>query len=62
MKRFLLPTVASVLIVASLLAFYQLTLALARRDYVGAILLLFVGLALVRHGSDAARWSSLREK
>jgi hypothetical protein len=40
---------------ASLFFFYACLLALARRDYVAGILLMFVGFAVMRGGSELAR-------
>lgn len=57
MKRALLPIAAVALLMGSLWIFRELVLALARRDYVGAILLLFAGTFLARYGTDAARWA-----
>jgi hypothetical protein len=40
---------------ASLWLFYQCVLLVARRDYVGAILVMFMGFAGMRGGSELAR-------
>lgn len=56
MRRILL-VIAIALLAASLALFYEMIVALARRDYVAALLLLFAGLALVRYGSLTAQAS-----
>lgn len=54
MKRALAPLCLG-LMGASLWLFYQCVRFAARRDYVGAILLMFVGFAVLRGGSEMAR-------
>ncbi|MEK6608761.1 MAG: hypothetical protein AABZ30_13965 [Myxococcota bacterium] len=56
MRKWLLPALSTLLLLAGLGFLYQVLLSLARRDYVGAVLLTFVGLALLRVGSEMARW------
>jgi len=55
MRRVLLEVLALVLIAASLIFFVECILFLTRRDYVAAILLMFIGFAVIRAGSDMAR-------
>lgn len=43
------------LIISSLVFFYECIRFLARRDYVAAIILMFIGFAVIRVGSELAR-------
>ena len=47
--------VSLALFCASLFFFYECVIFLTRRDYVGAIVLMFVGFAVIRGGSELAR-------
>ena len=54
MRRWLAPACLALLL-ASLAFFYACVLFLSRRDYVAAILVMFVGFAVMRGGSELAR-------
>lgn len=43
------------LMVSSLVFFYQCLRFLGQRDYVGAIILMFIGFAVIRVGAELAR-------
>lgn len=54
MKRWAMP-VSVGLFSASLFFFYECVVFVARRDYVASIVLMFVGFAVMRGGSEMAR-------
>ncbi|MBI2894985.1 MAG: hypothetical protein HYY06_15630 [Deltaproteobacteria bacterium] len=60
MRRVLPEALGTVLVLGSLGLFYQCVVYLQRRDYVAAILIMFVGFAVVRSGVELLR-SSLAE-
>jgi len=53
-RRWSLP-LSVALFGASLFFFYRCVISIASRDYVGAILLMFIGFAVIRGGSEMAR-------
>lgn len=57
MRARVLEFLAIVLIALSCYAFYLCLRHLTDRDYVGAILIMFIGFALIRVGSDMAKLS-----
>jgi hypothetical protein len=57
MRPRLLETLSLLLIGLSIFTFYTCLKHLTDRDYVGAILIMFIGFALLRVGSDFARLS-----
>jgi hypothetical protein len=54
-RRWFFQSLSAVLLGGSLFFFYRCMMALEHRDYVAAILLMFVGFAVIRVGSDLAR-------
>ena len=60
MRRILPESLGAILVLGSLALFYQCVVYLQRRDYVAAILIMFVGFAVVRSGVELLR-SSLGE-
>jgi hypothetical protein len=57
MRAKVLEFMSLALIGLSIFAFYTCLRHLTDRDYVGAILIMFIGFALIRVGSDFARLS-----
>jgi hypothetical protein len=57
MRSRLLEALSLGLIGLSIFTFYRCLKHLTDRDYVGAILIMFIGFALLRVGSDFARLS-----
>ena len=57
MRRTLPQTLGSVLVIGSLAVFYQTVVTLERRDYVAAILLMFMGFAVIRAGVELLRFA-----
>ncbi len=55
MRRSLPEAIGAVLVGASLFLFYQCIVYLQRRDYVAAILIMFVGFAVIRSGVELLR-------
>ncbi|HEY3352606.1 MAG TPA: hypothetical protein VGQ83_05125 [Polyangia bacterium] len=55
MRRYFFEILAMVLIGGSLLFFYECIAFLTRRDYIGAIILMFIGFAVIRVGAEMAR-------
>ena len=55
MRRWFFEILAALLLCGSLVFFYDCIRSLAERDYVGAILLMFIGFAVIRVGADLAR-------
>ncbi|MBW2731930.1 MAG: hypothetical protein JRH20_06020 [Deltaproteobacteria bacterium] len=62
MKHILLEIISIILFGASLVFFYQCVHFITQRDYVGALLLLLVGFAVIRAGVDLARLGFVRRK
>jgi hypothetical protein len=58
-RRRLFELLSALLLAASLLFFYRCLGALADRDYVAAILVMFIGFAVLRVGGDLARLALL---
>jgi hypothetical protein len=54
-RRYFFEILAVILISASLLFFYECVAFLTRRDYVAAIILMFIGFAVIRIGAELAR-------
>jgi hypothetical protein len=55
MRRPWLEILAALLLIGSLFFFYRSVTALEQHDYVAAILLMFIGFAVIRVGSDLCR-------
>jgi hypothetical protein len=55
MRRYFFEALSVILILGSLGFFLQAVSYLSRHDYVAAILLLFVGLAVINVGAELAR-------
>jgi hypothetical protein len=54
-KKYFFELLAFLLLCGSLVFFYECIRFLARRDYVSAILLMFIGFAVIRVGAELAR-------
>jgi hypothetical protein len=54
-RRYFFEVLSFVLLLGSLVFFYECVRFLARRDYVSAILLMFIGFAVIRVGAELAR-------
>jgi hypothetical protein len=54
-RRYFFEILALVLVGGSLLFFYECITFLMRRDYIGAIILMFIGFAVIRVGAEMAR-------
>jgi hypothetical protein len=54
-RRYFFEILAVALIGGSLLFFYECIVFLARRDYIAAIILMFIGFAVIRVGAELAR-------
>ncbi|MCB9558361.1 MAG: hypothetical protein H6707_19760 [Deltaproteobacteria bacterium] len=59
MKRYFFEVFAALLFLAALGVFYLCVRFLTQRDYIAAILLTFVGFAVVRAGTELARFAML---
>ena len=59
LRKYFFEALAFILVTGSLLFFYQCVRFLARRDYVSAILLMFIGFAVIRVGAEFARLALL---
>jgi hypothetical protein len=57
MRPRLLEILSVILILGSFFCFYWCLRLLTNRDYVGAILVMFIGFAVIRVGSDMAKLS-----
>lgn len=55
MKRYLIEILSLLLIVGSMIFFYECICFLSRRDYLAAAMLLVIGLSVMRVGSELAR-------
>jgi hypothetical protein len=55
MRRYLFEVLAILLIGGSLVFFWECVSYLARRDYVGAVILMGIGLAVITVGKELAR-------
>jgi len=54
-RKYFFEVLSLGLIISSLVFFYECIRFLARRDYVAAIILMFIGFAVIRVGSELAR-------
>jgi hypothetical protein len=54
-RKYFFEALAFILIGGSLVFFYECIRFLARRDYVAATLLMFIGFAVIRVGAELAR-------
>ena len=57
MRRTVPQALGSILVVGSLCVFYETVVSLERRDYVAAILLMFMGFAVIRAGVELLRFA-----
>ena len=55
MKRTFFEVLSIGLVASSLVFFYECVRFLSRRDYVAAIILMFIGFAVIRVGAELAR-------
>ena len=55
MRRYFFELLALMLLLGSLVFFHECINYLEQRDYVAALVLMFVGLAVIRAGSELAR-------
>ncbi len=55
--RYFFEALSLGLLLSSLAFFYQCVRFLMQRDYVAAILLMFIGFAIIRVGSELARFA-----
>ena len=62
MRKGFFEMLALVLMAGSLAFFYKCVTYLERRDYVAAILLAFVGFAIIRVGSEMARLALVQKE
>jgi hypothetical protein len=58
-RRWFFELVSALLLAGSLVFFYRCVVSLSEHDYVAAILLMFIGFAVIRVGCDLARLSLL---
>ena len=56
-RRTVPQALGSVLVLGSLVVFYETVVCLERRDYVAAILLMFMGFAVIRAGVELLRFA-----
>jgi hypothetical protein len=61
-RKYFFEALAFTLISGSLVFFYQSVRFLARRDYVAATLLMFIGFAVIRGGAEMARLAFLERQ
>jgi hypothetical protein len=61
-KRYFYEGLSILLISGSLVFFYECIRFLARRDYVAATLLMFIGFAIIRVGAELARLAFLERQ
>lgn len=54
-RKYFFEVLAFILFTGSLIFFYECVRFLTRRDYVSAILLMFIGFAVIRVGAELAR-------
>ena len=54
-RKYFFEALAFILMLGSLVFFYECVRFLTRRDYVSAILLMFIGFAVIRVGAELAR-------
>lgn len=54
-RKYFFEALATLLTLGSLVFFYECVRFLSRRDYVSAILLMFIGFAVIRVGAELAR-------
>ena len=54
-SRYFFEVLSALLVLGSLVFFYECVSFLARRDYVAAVILMFVGFAVIRVGAELAR-------
>ena len=62
MRRYFFELLAVTLIGGSLLFFYECIAFLGRRDYIAALILMFVGFAVIRVGAELARLSLVQKE
>ncbi len=61
-RKYFFELLSMGLLVSSLVFFYQCIRFLGRRDYVAAIVLMFIGFAVIRVGSELARMALLERE
>jgi hypothetical protein len=61
-RKYFFEALSLVLIVGSLAFFYQCVRFLATRDYVSAIVLMFIGFAVIRVGAEMARLALIERR
>ncbi len=54
-SRWFFEILSALLLLGSLLFFYECVSFLAKRDYVASVILMFVGFAVIRVGAELAR-------
>jgi hypothetical protein len=54
-SRLFFEILSALLMLGSLLFFYECVTFLAKRDYVASVILMFVGFAVIRVGAEMAR-------
>lgn len=59
MRRYFFELLSTLLFGGSILFFYECIRFLGRRDYVAALMLLFIGVAVLRVGAEIARLALL---
>ncbi len=62
MRRAFFEILAVTLLGGSLLFFYECVVFLTRRDYVAAIILMFIGFAVIRVGAELARVARVQKE
>jgi hypothetical protein len=62
MRKYFYEVLAGVMLLGSLGFFYECIRFLARRDYVAATLLMFVGFAVIRAGAELARMALIERQ
>ena len=62
MRKYFFELLSVLLIGGSMVFFYECVRFLTRRDYVGSVLLMFIGFAVIRVGSELARLALIERK
>ncbi|GAB4509800.1 MAG: hypothetical protein Tsb0020_26510 [Haliangiales bacterium] len=62
MRRYFFEVLTVLLLIGSLAFFWESIEYLARRDYVAAVLLLFIGLAVITVGKEMARLALVQKE
>lgn len=62
MRKYFFEVLAVLLFLGSMVFFYECVRFLSRRDYIAALLLMLIGFAVIRVGSELARLAMIERQ